>query len=270
VNNIPYTKEQRKKAAKITWILRRKRYGPSGGNKCWSDERRREFSDLNKGEKNPFYGKHHSEDTKTKMGNSQTIRFEDQSERDKISRALKKYCKNHPEILKERGEKFSLFLKNHPEVVEEMTVHVKDPIVQQKISRSLKDHYATLTQEEILDQARHGLMAARGKKPSKPQKELFCLVQSIALDAVMEYVVRTGTTIYFLDIAIPSKKIDIEFDCEYWHELNGIERDRKRDKELIELGWKVFRVNYDLLRRINTIGLVRAIPKLIVSTGVNG
>lgn len=49
---------------------------------------------------------------------------------------------------------------------------------------------------------------------------------------------------FYLDIAIPSLRIDIEYDGKFWHEKEK-EKDNLRDKEIKKLGWEVIRVTTD-------------------------
>lgn len=46
----------------------------------------------------------------------------------------------------------------------------------------------------------------------------------------------------YIDIAIPGRKIAIEYNGVYWHKGNE-EQDRKRAQELIDQGWKVLVIN---------------------------
>lgn len=57
---------------------------------------------------------------------------------------------------------------------------------------------------------------------------------------------------YYLDIAVPKYKIDIEYDGQRWH-LNK-DKDAKRDDELRRKGWVIFRVNhYNFKEEISNI-----------------
>jgi hypothetical protein len=73
---------------------------------------------------------------------------------------------------------------------------------------------------------------------SKPQMELYLLIKQKYPDAELEYPIITNYSTRFADIGIPSKKLDIEFDGEYWHNKWF---DDLRDKQLIEVGWKTLR-----------------------------
>lgn len=85
-------------------------------------------------------------------------------------------------------------------------------------------------------------MCSKIVSPSKPQLKLYEMVKSIFPTAQLEY--RVGN--YSLDIAIPEIKLDIEYDCSYWHTK---EKDEKRDKINESKGWKVIR----FIDRIPTI-----------------
>lgn len=82
---------------------------------------------------------------------------------------------------------------------------------------------------------------------SKPQQKLFNLVKEKYVNAQLEYPVelkRGG--VFWLDIALPDLKIDIEYDGRYWHDFNqknGRIKDSSRDKALKTLGWKIIRVS---------------------------
>lgn len=82
--------------------------------------------------------------------------------------------------------------------------------------------------------------------PSKPQLLLFERVREAFPDAALEYPVTfsRGLTLW-LDIAIPSRLLDIEYDGDYWHDFNetrGRMKDSDRDKLLEKLGWQTIRV----------------------------
>lgn len=71
--------------------------------------------------------------------------------------------------------------------------------------------------------------------PSKPQVELFSMVKSIFSSAEINYPFFN----YSLDIAIPDKRIVIEYDGSYWHQDK--EYDDKRKKYLENHKWKVIK-----------------------------
>ena len=72
--------------------------------------------------------------------------------------------------------------------------------------------------------------------PSFPQIELYNLIKAHHPDAILEY--RLGTR--RLDIAIPSKRIDVEYDGFAFHQ--DALRDAQRDLEVASKGWRVVRI----------------------------
>ncbi len=54
---------------------------------------------------------------------------------------------------------------------------------------------------------------------------------------------------YFIDFGDPVKKIGIECDGKQWHDPI---KDKKRDKKLSEIGWKIFRIPGHVCRRVLT------------------
>ncbi len=76
---------------------------------------------------------------------------------------------------------------------------------------------------------------------SKPQMELYLLIKQKYLEAELEYPIRTKHSIRFADIAIPSQKLDIEYDGMFWHTNKQL--DDLRDKHLKEVGWETIRIN---------------------------
>lgn len=77
---------------------------------------------------------------------------------------------------------------------------------------------------------------------SKAQKELYKEVKKLYDDALLNYPIRTCLgKLYFGDVVIPSQKVIIEYDGEYWH--RGREgKDGVRDMHLAKEGWKVIHI----------------------------
>ena len=83
------------------------------------------------------------------------------------------------------------------------------------------------------------------RKTLHSQTKLYKHVLTLYPDAMMEY--RIPGTRRFADIAIPSLKLDIEYDCEYWHNK---ENDIKRDKEIRTAGWEVIRFDKSIFKKL--------------------
>ena len=91
---------------------------------------------------------------------------------------------------------------------------------------------------------------------SKPQKELYLLIKQKYPEAELEYPIKTKYSIRFADIAIPSMKLDIEYDGMFWH--TSKELDDIRDQHLSEVGWKTIRFNKDNIKiQLNKIGITK-------------
>ena len=82
---------------------------------------------------------------------------------------------------------------------------------------------------------------------SIPQGTLFNKLKERFPDAELEY--KIGSRL--IDIAIPSKKLAIEYDGAHWHQDRA--KDMKRDWELLGLGWITIRVNSSNVERIEEI-----------------
>lgn len=83
------------------------------------------------------------------------------------------------------------------------------------------------------------ILAKQGKI-SKPQIELFNKLKQEFPDAELNYPIITKQRTRFADVGIPSLKIDYEYDGSYWHQNK--EKDRIRDEEIKEVGWKIIRI----------------------------
>jgi len=73
------------------------------------------------------------------------------------------------------------------------------------------------------------------KSPSKPQVELFNIIQKLCPYPVLNYPCLN----YSIDIAVPKLSLAIEYDGSYWHQ--DAEYDRKRQDELEQEGWVFLR-----------------------------
>lgn len=82
------------------------------------------------------------------------------------------------------------------------------------------------------------------RNPSKPQKRIYEILKKIYPNAELNYkfLRLNGENHYYLDIAIPNLKLDFEVDGEYWHRHTK-EKDKLRDDELNQMGWRVVRIN---------------------------
>jgi hypothetical protein len=88
---------------------------------------------------------------------------------------------------------------------------------------------------------------------SRWQRELYQIIKRIFPNekVLMEFPIKVHSNLKFLDIAIPSLKINIEYDGSYWH--RDKKRDKKRDRGLKQLGWFVIRFNKAQLDKLKEI-----------------
>ncbi|MEK6883414.1 MAG: hypothetical protein AABY22_27550 [Nanoarchaeota archaeon] len=91
------------------------------------------------------------------------------------------------------------------------------------------------------------------KNPSKPQLILFQKVQDKYGEGnvFINYPVSMGGGVggtYYLDVAVPTKMLNYEYDAEFWHNLhekNYPKYHEKRDTYLSDIGWKIIRIKGD-------------------------
>ena len=117
----------------------------------------------------------------------------------------------------------------------------------EKISKNRREYYKNNPEKRI-----NYIIAQRAKESdggrfiSKPQQELYELVKNIVCDnddVALDYLINTNRSHRFLDVAIISKKLDIEFSGKYWHQDE--QKDLKRKREIEEMGWTVITYNED-------------------------
>jgi very-short-patch-repair endonuclease len=116
-----------------------------------------------------------------------------------------------------------------------------DPEVEKKSKQTcLKNHGVTnyAKTENWLNQMSNGGQAARMltfiQNPSKPQKKIFDIVKNEYNDAIINFPILN----YCADIAIPSIKVIIEYNGEYWHRGKE-DYDLQRKDSIEKVGWKV-------------------------------
>jgi len=164
-----------------------------------------------------------------------------------------------PIYRKSHGEKVKKVL-NTEEVKEKIRKIHNDPIRKEKIRKIAKERYEK-NREFFLENLRtywknpenRKQQSIRFKKNfidprfmksrrnyfidniSKSQLKLYDMIKDICPTAELEYSIDR----FFIDIAIPDKKIAIEYNASYWHQDK--ERDLKRQKLLESQGWKFIR-----------------------------
>lgn len=136
----------------------------------------------------------------------------------------------HKMCLSQQGKKHHFYGKKHKETTKKKTSYSMkkwwntiDGVKQrQKQSNKMKEGQAAYANSFITN-------------PSKPQVELFNKVKKIFNSAILNYPFFS----YSLDIAIPEKRLVIEYDGSYWH--NDKDYDKRRQNYLERHGWKFLR-----------------------------
>ena len=102
------------------------------------------------------------------------------------------------------------------------------------------DSYRKENQRQFMLNGGALIAAAKIKNPSYPQLFIFRMTFLLFPCPILNYqFCRENGRSYFLDIADARLGINIEYDGSRYHQDK--EKDRERDEELIEAGWKVLR-----------------------------
>lgn len=194
-----------------------------------SEETRRKISLAKKGKPGAMLGKHLSEERKTNLRIVNTGKRLCEETKKRISESMK----GKPSWNK--GKSLPLEMK------EKIKISCNKPEFLLKQSINTSKRWQNLSVEERENRIRKSI----GLNPSKGQLKLFEYFKSCFSDAELNkrVLTRSGKGIRFIDIAIPSFMLGIEYDGIYWHTQPGqIESDAKRDKELSEVGWEMIHI----------------------------
>lgn len=116
-----------------------------------------------------------------------------------------------------------------------------------RISLSAKNFGTQEDQQKLLqngiDKRKQTIEKLMANKTSKPEKMLFDILKDVYPSAEHRFKVKNNHWFYELDVAVPDKKLNFEFDGEFWHK-NCKSRDEQRDLFLTKSGWKVIRFSY--------------------------
>ncbi len=191
-----------------------------------------------KGEKNPMYGKTHTLEVRKKLSKFWKGRW--------VGNKNPFYGKKHTKRMKEyisklriekglaKGERNPMFGKNHKKSTK------------LKISQIVRDFYYNNPKAHPIY-----TMAKRYKKQkikrggyiSRGQITIYNLIKNnFYKSAKLNYPIKGNKRVYYGDVVIPLKKLNVEYDGSYWHE-DRKELDKIRDKDIINKGWKVIRID---------------------------
>jgi len=196
------------------------------------------------GERNPNYGKIVSEETKKKMSianSNPSIETRNKiskaglgNQRAKGSKHSKEVCEAQSKKMK--GNQVSKGYKHTKEYCETQSIRLigNQNAKGSKHSKEVCDNQSKRMTKEMLN-GKAAYMLSFIKNPSRPQVELFEIIEQLYPQAVLNYPSLNRS----IDIAIPDLMIAIEYDGSYWHQDE--EADLIRQEELEAVGWKFLR-----------------------------
>lgn len=169
-----------------------------------------------------FKGRVFSDETRKRMSENQWVK-----------RLIQQ---GHPHPFKGQT-RLSLRGKNNPAKREE---------VRAKISRGKRELYKEHPELHL-----NRILARKGAV-SRGQRTLLVIVRKTYPDAQLNF--HIPNTRRFADVGVPSQKLDVEFDGDYWHK--DLEKDKARDNEILAAGWGIVHVRqHNLDDLIEAFGL---------------
>ena len=175
-------------------------------------------------------GKKLSEETKLKIGEKSKGRIKTEEAKKKIS-------------LSNKGEKNGMFGKTHSDDIRLI------------ISNSAKKMWCDdeirnkiLNDPNKIEYCRKGSLKSAEKfknlkyTNTKPERDFKEILKNLQINYIQNYSVWNINHKYKADFYIPDFNIIIEIDGKFWHNYPiGLDRDKIREKEMIESGYKVIR-----------------------------
>lgn len=186
-----------------------------------------------KGKKNPMYGKTHTLEVREFIRKINKIKMKGEGN--------SFYGRKHSKETKIRISKIRIKLglakgKNNPLYG---IGHTKETRRKQSVIRkefNLK--YPEKNANVIMAKNYKNQKNKKGGYISKGQIRVYEALKKKFSDAILNHPIKTGDTVYFGDVGIPSLNLIIEYDGAYWHD---VERDKIRDKKIQGVGWRVIR-----------------------------
>ncbi len=218
---------------------------PKKGTKS-SEETKRKISEHHadvRGEKNPFWGKHHKEGYGKGEKNAMYGKHPSQETREKMSKSKMGNKNSTGQISwikgkhqsKETKKKLSKAMTGKPGWCKGLTKET-DP----RIARIAKFQSERKRSPKEIERAIMELKKVRIKRPTKPQLKLLEIIKSKYPEYYVEpeWKVDTREGRRFIDVAIPELMLGFEYDSPWWHK-NKKEADQRRHDAIEAEGWKL-------------------------------
>jgi len=220
----------------------RKRMGDSHRGFKHSPEVCKKYSESKKGEKNPMFGKHHTEETKKRQSLATkgkpkppeviTRMIIAQSKRDRM-----KYGHEQTDETKRKISSARKGMRFSPEHKQRLSESHKGQVVSPENRK--KSSIYNKTHPEVIERLRK----IRCARPSKPQLLLFETIKKLYPDEGVESEWRVDTSLgrRHIDVAIPRLLLGWEYDEPAYHGLywGSKEKDLERHNAIEALGWKL-------------------------------
>jgi very-short-patch-repair endonuclease len=182
-----------------------------------------------------------TKETKEKMSKHHWLKLENLINNEKNQKIKEEYRKkigqkNNKNSLGKRWKLSGIKLENTRQAALNQLKNMT-PEMHKKAGETLKKFYIKYPEKHP-----NYKLALRKKKDggSKKQYIMYLLFKEKYEDAILEYPIKTKEGMKYADVAIPSIKLVIEYDGEYWHK-NREEYDKKRQRVIENEGWKVIR-----------------------------
>lgn len=195
------------------------------------------------GEDAPFFGHKHSEETKNKIREG----------------LVKSYREGKHPRRDTSGEKNPMYGVKSPTYGKQRSEEVK-----QKISAS---HIGLRPTEETKEKLKlHRAKRIFPFKDSLPEKKIQGYLKALNIEYKAHHLIFEIEHFYRCDLLLENRKVVIECDGDYWHNYpHGKELDHLRNKELIESGYKVFRLWEHTIENLKLHDFQRVLEKEIIA-----
>jgi transposase len=173
------------------------------------------------------------------------------------------FLQTRDKVYKQRGKLISQVKseRNNKRFLE-IVPYIEQGLSAPQISEIIKVNYGVIrqivkrcgTKEQYQQLIKNGQMRKREAafvnltklgttRSSKPQQMLFEIILKYFEQAIYNLPIKNSNNrFWIIDIAIPNYKIAIEYDGSFWHQNK--EKDKIRDKSLLDMGWKTIRMHY--------------------------